>query len=200
MECHRVIVQTGQSSTSTLLEHPQLPIRRTSTSTRTTIDSIGGGFLEIEPDELRRHYTELSDEGILDIKREDLTDLAKQYYDAEIRNRGLALEPPGPDSEASSDEELVVVETFPSLNEAEVGRAALRSAGIPAFLDNELAAAWTGPRRSLLVPSSYLADAKAILETPLWDDELAAQAEAAEPVDRLVTEEPDDSMQEGSDR
>ena len=168
-----------------------------------TIDSIGGGALEIDLDELRRYYAGLSDEGILDIKREDLTELARQYYDAEVKSRGLVRESPSPDGGTTTEAEaLVVAQTFLSPNEAWVGRDVLRSAGISAYLEQELDTVWPGGNRSLMVPRSYLEEAEEILAsiTPLSDEELAAQAEAAEPVDGLEIEEPDDSVQERPDR
>ena len=49
--------------------------------------------MEIDPDEFRRRYAELSDAGLLSIDRDDLTELAQLYYDAEVARRGLQ---PGP--------------------------------------------------------------------------------------------------------
>ena len=40
-----------------------------------------------------------------------------------------------------------------------------------------------------MVPSSYAEEAKEILEAPLSEDELIAQAEAADPVDGVEGEE-----------
>ena len=142
-----------------------------------------GEHLEINPEEIRRHYEELSDEGLLAINPTDLTELARQYYDAELTTRGL--QPESSDAaELQLHEELAVVETFVSSEEAALGRALLRSAGIPAYLENELSSTWTGTGGlRLMVPRSSLEDAKLILETAISDDELAAQAEAAYPAE-----------------
>jgi len=35
--------------------------------------------LEIDPEELKRHYADLSDEGLLSIERTDLIELARTY-------------------------------------------------------------------------------------------------------------------------
>jgi Putative prokaryotic signal transducing protein len=143
--------------------------------------------LQIEPEEFRRQYAELSDEGLLSINRSDLTELARQYYDAEVAQRRLHSDSPDPTETATPDEELVVAETFLSLTEARLGRGLLRSAGIPVYLDNELTSRWTGGLR-LLVPASFLEQAKEILEARISDEDFLAQAEAAESADPL---EPD---------
>jgi hypothetical protein len=148
--------------------------------------------LEIEPEELRRVYTEMSDEGLLSINRNDLTELAQQYYDAQVRGRGLHIESSKDVEENPPQEELVVVETFLSQEEAALGRALLRSAEIPAYLENELTSTWTGiGGLRLMVPSSHVEEAKEILETRISDDELATQAEAADPVDQDQSEPSD---------
>jgi hypothetical protein len=147
--------------------------------------------LEIEPEEVRRRYAELSDEGLLSINREDLTELAQQYYDTEVAERGLHPESPN-HVEESADGELVLVDTFLSLEEANLGRALLRSADIPAYLENELTSKWTGAGGlRLMVPTSFLEQAKEILETRISDEDLLAQAEAAGPIDPVHGEELD---------
>ena len=98
--------------------------------------------MEIDPEQLRRQYAELSDEGLLSIDRNDLTELAQHYYDAEVAARGLDSE--SPLETEQPDEELVLVETFLSAEDANLGRALLRSAEIPAYLENELTSGWTG--------------------------------------------------------
>ena len=140
--------------------------------------------MEIDLQELRRHYAELSDDGLLSINRNDLTELAQQYYDAEVRGRGLHNEPASDVVRDADHEALVVVDTFVSAEEAALGRALLRSADIPAYLENELTSMWTGiGGLRLMVPTSVLEAAKEILETRISDDELAAQAEAADTVE-----------------
>ena len=85
-----------------------------------------------------------------------------------------------------------MVDTFVSSEEAALGRALLRSADIPVYLENELTSSWTGiGGLRLMVPRSVFEQAKEILETRISDDELAAQAEAADPVEGDQTEQPD---------
>ena len=45
--------------------------------------------MRIDPEDLRRHYESLSDEGLLDINRSDLVLVAQGIYDQEIARRGL---------------------------------------------------------------------------------------------------------------
>jgi hypothetical protein len=139
--------------------------------------------LEIDPEEFKRRYAELSDEGLLSINRMDLIELAQIYYDHEVAGRGLHPAP----AEAVEDgpeENLVLAATFLSPEEANLGRALLRDGGIPAYLENELTSVWkgTGGLR-LMVPGSLLEQAKEILEARISDEDLLAQAEAADPIE-----------------
>jgi hypothetical protein len=52
--------------------------------------------MRIDPEDLRRHYESLSDEGLLDIDRDDLAAMAQGIYDREIARRGLDR---GPETE-----------------------------------------------------------------------------------------------------
>jgi hypothetical protein len=45
--------------------------------------------MRIDPEDLRRHYESLSDEGLLEIDRADLVPVAQGIYDREIARRGL---------------------------------------------------------------------------------------------------------------
>ena len=146
--------------------------------------------MEIDPEQLRRRYAEPSDEGLLSIDRNDLTELAQHYYDADVAARDLHSE--SPQDAEQPDEELVLVETFLSAEDAKLGRALLRSADIPAYLENELTSAWTGAvGLRLMVPTSFLEQAKEILEARISGEDLIAQAEAAEPIEPVEGEERD---------
>jgi hypothetical protein len=148
--------------------------------------------LDLDPETFRRRYAELSDEGLLSIDRTDLTELAQQYYDAEIRGRGLHSDPVTPAEEIAVGEKLVPVATFISLEEANLGRALLQSADIPATLENELSSNWTGiGGLRLMVPTSFLEQAEEILEARISDEDLLAQAEAADPIEPVPSEDRD---------
>jgi hypothetical protein len=140
--------------------------------------------LEIDPEEFKRHYEELSDEGLLSIDRTDLIELAQTYYDAEVASRGLHPAELATPVEADPEEDLVLAATFLSIEEANLGRALLRDAEIPAYLENELTSSWTGAGGlRLMVPGSLLEQAQEILHARISDEDLLAQAEAAEPVE-----------------
>jgi hypothetical protein len=59
--------------------------------------------MRIDPEELRRHYESLSDEGLLDIDRSDLNPVAQGIYDQEIARRGLNHTP---EQEEEEEEEV----------------------------------------------------------------------------------------------
>jgi hypothetical protein len=112
--------------------------------------------VEIDPEEFKRHYAELSDEGLLSIDRADLIELARTYYDAEVASRGLhPAELATPMAEASPEEDLVLAAKFQSVEEANLGRALLRDAEIPAYLENELTSAWDGGGRTAASGSRF---------------------------------------------
>ena len=139
--------------------------------------------MEIAPETFRQQYEELTDEALLSIDRKDLIEVAQQYYDAEVARRGLNSAQATP-VEVDPKAELVPAATFLSFEEANLGRALLRSADIPAYLENELNPSFTGADGlRLMVPLSFLEQAKEILESQVSDEELLAQAEAADPVD-----------------
>jgi hypothetical protein len=86
------------------------------------------------------------------------------------------------------DEALVPVADFTFPDEARIARSMLDSAGIPAFLENEHigtiyagAISMIGGGLPLLVPASRLEEARLALETPVSEESLTEQAEAAEP-------------------
>jgi hypothetical protein len=156
--------------------------------------------LEIDLKELKREYAEMSDEGLLAFDRNDLTEVARPYYDAEIARRGLHPEPAKaaePNQEADRElnpgEELVPVETYLALEEADLARTLLQSADIPTFLENESSMGMTGAGGlRLMVPAAFAKQAEEILETQISEEDLAAQAEAADPVDQDQDEQEKD--------
>jgi len=141
--------------------------------------------MQLNPDDLRKQFDRLSDEALLEVGREDLVDLARDIYDAELSARGLARHAEAtpaagtrePEPEAAGG--MVVLAEFASFVDASLARAALTSAGISSSIKE------TGPygnmagQPTILVPRESLEDARAVLDSPLSDEELAAQAEAA---------------------
>jgi hypothetical protein len=139
--------------------------------------------MDINLQEIQHRYAELSDEGLLEIQRDDLTELAQQYYDAELRARGLHEDPAPPvetpEPDLKPEDELVEIGTFLSMHEADMALTLLRSAEIPVQVHNEFASSFSGGGIRLLVPASYVEQAEEILASQISDEELLAQAEAA---------------------
>jgi hypothetical protein len=142
-------------------------------------------LLQIDPNDFRRLYDSLSDEALLAVKREDLTEIARQYYDLELAQRGLENEQNSVDPKhpMAPNEDLVPVGTFQSGADAGFARSLLAAAEIPTFSENEARQAGKlfGISESLqiYVPRSFEEQAREVLGAELSDDELAAQAEAA---------------------
>jgi hypothetical protein len=140
--------------------------------------------MNVDPEEFRRQFEELSDEGLLSIDRDELVDRARQHYDQELARRGLQARPPAGVDVAEMDEELVTAATFLFPDEAKVARTLLESASIRCYLCNEhtLSVVWTwayalGGLR-LMVPVSAVDEVREILDTTMPDEELASQDEA----------------------
>jgi hypothetical protein len=151
--------------------------------------------VDVTAQDFRRHFEALSDEALLAVDPSELVKSARACYDEEIGRRGLTSSTSPTESETSSaaaddtspktpEEELVCVADFDYMDEAEIAQGLLQSASIPATLLSEqglsmmsISGAANGVR--LMVPSAMADQALAILVTPLSDEELAAQAEAA---------------------
>ncbi|HLY16108.1 MAG TPA: hypothetical protein VKR61_02735 [Bryobacteraceae bacterium] len=149
--------------------------------------------MKFSADDFRRRYADMPDLELLSLRRDELSLTARQVYDAEMLRRGmdpapaetaspgrekappeLPAEPdPGMDAaaEQQEDEDLAPAAVYRSRSEAKDARERLQEAFIPTFLENdEMAADWTpssalGSFR-LLVPASYLAQAREILALP----------------------------------
>jgi putative signal transducing protein len=141
--------------------------------------------LEIDPDEFRRRYAELSDDALLDMNRDELVDIARDCYDAELASRGLHPDsPPEPEVQAGEEEgDMVELTKFSSSSEVDLARALLASAAIPSYLENELGGKYLPGSEGfrLFVAATSLEDARQVLQSSISDEELAAQAEAEPP-------------------
>ncbi|MEN6603512.1 MAG: DUF2007 domain-containing protein [Bryobacteraceae bacterium] len=85
------------------------------------------------------------------------------------------------------NEDLVPVAVFTLPDEARMARSMLDSAGIPAFIEHEhIGTIYGGVIQAidgglpLLVPASRLDEAREVLNTPVPEESLNEQAEAAE--------------------
>jgi hypothetical protein len=143
----------------------------------------------------------LSDAALLEIDRDELVDAARVYYDAELAERKLAT----PDDElvpaqiASPSQfgieggDLVMVASFPALDEANFARGLLQSAGIPCSFENERGTPWRGiGDLRLMAPAAAYDHACEILAYEISEEDLIAQAEAEAPVP--ADDSPDDEQ------
>jgi Putative prokaryotic signal transducing protein len=149
--------------------------------------------LQVDLDDFRRRYAELSDDALLELDRDDLVDLARDCYDAELARRGLHRSSSSPPAmEVQDHGELVEAAMFSSSSEADLARALLESAAIPCYLENEFAGKTlrVSDGFRLFVPATLLENAREILNSPVSDEELIAQAEA-EPAPESEGEESD---------
>ncbi len=119
--------------------------------------------------DFQEHFASLSDEALLDVRREDLVAAAQAVYDEEIRQRGLAdshaHETPNAGG-SGGNEELVNVVEFESAEDAGQALEQLKKAGIPAYV-------------AIAVPETFARQAVALLDPGVSDEELAALAEGA---------------------
>jgi len=137
--------------------------------------------MQVDLDDFRRRYAELSDEALLELDRDELVDLARDCYDAELARRGLHRSSSSPPvTEVQDQGELIEAARFTSSSEADLARALLESAAIPCYVENEIAGktlrVTDGLR--LFVPVSLVENAREILDAPVSEEELIAQAEA----------------------
>ena len=149
--------------------------------------------MRIDPDDIRRRYAVMSDEELLALDSEELSDIARPIYEQEIAARGLdgdsapleedaelAQEDAGPAPDWAED--AAVICTFsvdPSTNEATgTGPAveALEAAGIPCHLhlvEDQPATRQRAARRSymLMVPGPLALPATSILDRDVLNAE-----------------------------
>ena len=112
--------------------------------------------MKVTAEDVQRRYASLPDEELLLLNRDDLTELARPCYDAELRRRGLMEPEPEPAP--------LAVATFADPNSAALARQVLRSAGIECFPEN----CDDGVR--LMAPARRVNEARGLLE----EDEDAA--------------------------
>jgi hypothetical protein len=141
-------------------------------------------------DDFRRHFESLSGEELAQVNRDELVDMARQCYDAEVARRGLPptpLDAEAPPPDVPEDQDLVEVGNFLWGGQAHLAESLLRSESIPCYLQNEnvlrIYWLWTNGAGGLrlMVPSSVAERAREILAAPVSQEELEKEAEAAMP-------------------
>src|SRR5580765_4371897 len=156
--------------------------------------------MRITPDELKQSYRKMSDEELLAIDTDELTEVARQCHAEEIERRRLHVRQADESSAALSDtdEAWESAGTFRSLHEAQLAHGLLQSAGIPAELEsNSGDLLWMGSNAHklsrALVPEELLDEAHGIIESHAVQEELAAQA-GAEPLPAIITARYEDGV------
>jgi hypothetical protein len=159
--------------------------------------------MDVDADDFRQHYGALSDQALLRLNPDDLTDVARQCYQVELFHRGLKRAVPPKLVEPEPDEPQLVslgprysAENLPWESaavsaaeyeyaaDAERARDVLERAGIPCALVGKKEDASLGYKRryrgkwiALLVPRSYLDAAQSRLRAEI--DEPSAEEDYA---------------------
>lgn len=156
--------------------------------------------MQIDLESLRRRYRSLSDEELLAVERNELTDAAQKCFDAEVERRGLAE---AQESEPAPDEEALEGATFtagvdpdwmqdaacacsfvsqpggPAASDAENAREGLQGAGIPCQVSAMEVAPSTGDQPAqheyrVMVPGALNLKAASILDKEVFNPQLEA--------------------------
>jgi hypothetical protein len=136
--------------------------------------------VDVTAEDFTRHYESLSDEALLEIEPEELTPVAHGCLIDELTKRGLdtgeasvedAAQPGS--GEPVEEEELTCIAEYDYPDEADLARGLLEAAEITTQLQSEPGIV------KLFVPEKFAEQALQMLITPLSDEDLEAQAEAA---------------------
>jgi hypothetical protein len=147
--------------------------------------------MNVTAEELRKYYDSLLDAALLSVDKSELTELGLACYEEECERRSLHRPVPGsrnsppsssPESIRPAGATLVRIAEGLSGEEFRYARELLASSGIPSEAGNaNPGSAFSNAVGDfyLLVPEELAEQARQILEVPLTDEELAAQAEQA---------------------
>jgi hypothetical protein len=139
--------------------------------------------MDVTTEDFRRFYESLSNEALLEVDAGELVPVAKACLAEEVAKRGLhagageaAEAVAATEADAAVEEpaeELVSIAEYDYPDEADLAKGLLEGAGIPATVDHE-PGIW-----KLMVPTGMSEQALQMLVSPMTDEELTAQAEAA---------------------
>ncbi len=136
--------------------------------------------MDVTAEDFTRHYESLSDEALLEIDTSELTALACRCHADELARRGLDggvaeedVASAAPGAAAEEEENFIPIVEYDYPDEADLARGLLEASEIPAKIESEPGVA------RLMVPEKFAEQALMMLASPLSDEELAAQAEAA---------------------
>jgi len=138
--------------------------------------------MKLTAEDYRNHYRELGDDEFLAINRDELVEIARRCYDAELARRQLAPAEPEPEEEFEeepgraahpvAERNLVTVAMFVTAQEANLARSVLQSADMPCVLTDEHVAA-QGPyvrgSQRLMVDSADAEAARDLLQAHITE-------------------------------
>ena len=161
--------------------------------------------MQTDREDFIQHFSELGDQALLEVKRDDLVEVAQACYDEEVSRRGISAPPEAVTADETEVEPshetpaMVVAGEYQDPGEADLARALLQGAGIGAMLLNERMAGMlniplTPGTYHLLVPVEAEDEALEILASEISEEDLAAQAEAAGEV------EESEEVEEGNEK
>ena len=153
--------------------------------------------VELDPEDLRRHYAMLSDEALAALDRSELVEVARQVYDHELRTRRLTSDPDEDEPDNSELDHVAGLKprwlddaacaaVFASYHggnsgsDAERARDVLEDAGIPCYIDVQKTERSDGDTKSqsefrLLVPGKLNLEAVSLLDKEIFNAELEAE-------------------------
>ena len=152
--------------------------------------------MSIDADHLRQRYAALSDEELIALDRNELTQTARQCYDEEMEQRGISVDTLDANDDVSDetttwehgtmgeeeegDDEGFIACTFTdhrgvsSIGEAEEAYAALQAAGIPCrvethTIESEPVHAESQTEHRVIVPSGFSLQATSVLDKDVFN-------------------------------
>ena len=159
--------------------------------------------MPIDPDQLREHYASLSDDQLLAMNRDDLTEVAQTLYDRELDRRDLKPDEAesvetgeyhtvrfskaeDEDDTAAADDGMFIATAFTdhagssAAGDAENARRTLQAAGISCEVEvREIPAGTTYSDQrfeyQVLVPTEFTLQATSVLDKEIYNPGLAAE-------------------------
>ena len=156
--------------------------------------------MQVDPERLRQHYRSLSDEELSALKRDELTEMAQECYDAEWERRGRVetqeselvdggddYEDSSVDGEAETDwfQDAACVASFvgqpdgSATSDADEARLALQRAGVPCQISTVEVARSSGGQPAqheyrAMVPAPFTLKAASILDKEIFNPQIEA--------------------------
>jgi hypothetical protein len=140
--------------------------------------------MKITADDLARSYRAMSDEELLAMDQDHLTDIARQCLEKEMERRALThRDPSAPPSPVEVDgDQWVSAGIFQYIEQARVFLPALEDAGISFEVEEDADVIWVGSSAfsavRILVPASMVEEAQGVIETHANREELLAREHA----------------------